>query len=228
MATESTNGNPWNDRLLGRPTIPLNDVRVCLISGGDSRRMGRDKALLPHPDGGTWLSRTLILLAKLQRPVTLLSHHGDHLQLADAMAPHLQVDVELLREPPPRQGPLLALQRLMEHHPDRALLLCAVDMPWLTISALETLLGGRDPAPGRHGPALVGTDGERLHPLPGLYPNDRDRVRALRCFRASGGRSLQGWLGEVGCRAIPLPAGPLRNANRPEDLTTLRPDPWGP
>ena len=107
------------------------------------------------------------------------------------------------------------LQRLMEHHPDRALLLCAVDMPWLTIYALETLLRGRDPAPGRHGPALVGTDGERLHPLPGLYPNDRDRVRALRCFRASGGRSLQGWLSEVGCRAIPLPAGPLANPHWP-------------
>ena len=29
--------------------------------------MGRDKALLPHPEGGTWLERTLRLLLEYAR-----------------------------------------------------------------------------------------------------------------------------------------------------------------
>ena len=44
------------------PAAP-GSLRCCLLSGGDSRRMGRDKALLPHPEGGTWLERSLGLLA---------------------------------------------------------------------------------------------------------------------------------------------------------------------
>ena len=47
--------------------------------------MGQDKALLPHPEGGSWLERTLGLLAALQAPITLLSRHRAHLQLAEAL-----------------------------------------------------------------------------------------------------------------------------------------------
>jgi len=47
--------------------------------------MGRDKALLPHPEGGSWLERTLRLLLDLQIPVTLLSRHERHLQMARAL-----------------------------------------------------------------------------------------------------------------------------------------------
>ena len=43
-------------------TLPL---RSCLLSGGSSRRMGRDKALLHHPSGGTWLEHGLVTLAEL-------------------------------------------------------------------------------------------------------------------------------------------------------------------
>ena len=43
-------------------TAPL---RCCLLSGGASQRMGTDKALLPHPEGGTWLERSLRLLLSL-------------------------------------------------------------------------------------------------------------------------------------------------------------------
>jgi molybdopterin-guanine dinucleotide biosynthesis protein A len=57
-------------------------LRICLLSGGASRRMGQDKALLPHPAGGTWLEHCLRLLAGLQAPITLLSRHDSHLQLA--------------------------------------------------------------------------------------------------------------------------------------------------
>ncbi|HYP03315.1 MAG TPA: NTP transferase domain-containing protein, partial [Cyanobium sp.] len=73
-------------------------LRACLLSGGQSRRMGRDKALLPHPGGGTWLEATLRLLAGLGAPITLLTHHGDHLEAAAALASALAVPLEGVEE----------------------------------------------------------------------------------------------------------------------------------
>jgi len=110
--------------------------------------MGRDKALLPHPAGGTWLEHGLRLLAELRAPITLLSRHDSHLQLArhlnrtwaagrivrpagtsiaasgtaapalgspstDPQAGALPGPIQAIAEPPPWQGPLLALHRLM-------------------------------------------------------------------------------------------------------------------
>jgi molybdopterin-guanine dinucleotide biosynthesis protein A len=40
----------------------------------------------------------------------------------------------------------------------------------------------------------------------------------LEASLAAGERSLQRWLAVVGSQVVPLPAGPLLNANRPGDL----------
>jgi molybdopterin-guanine dinucleotide biosynthesis protein A len=87
-------------------------LRACLLSGGRSRRMGRDKALLPHPGGGTWLEATLRLLAGLGVPITLLTRHRGHLEAAAALA----VPLEGVEEAGPWEGPLLALERLSVTH----------------------------------------------------------------------------------------------------------------
>ncbi|MFZ9946585.1 MAG: molybdenum cofactor guanylyltransferase, partial [Vulcanococcus sp.] len=53
--------------------------------------MGQDKALLPHPEGGCWLDHTLLQLASLQAPITLLSRWPEHLMRAETLAlPQLQ------------------------------------------------------------------------------------------------------------------------------------------
>ncbi|MFS6827336.1 hypothetical protein AAF143_10455 [Cyanobium sp. ATX-6F1] len=67
--------------------------------------MGRDKALLPHPEGGSWLERSLRLLALAGAPITVLSRHPSHLDLARAIAPSLAVPLEILEEPAPWEGP---------------------------------------------------------------------------------------------------------------------------
>lgn len=194
------------------PTVlPL---RACLLSGGKSRRMGRDKALLPHPAGGTWLERSLRLLAGLGVPITLLTRHQVHQRLAAALAPQLAVPLEAIAEPPPWEGPLLALGRLMERHPGEALLLCPVDMPWLEVPVLEVLQQAAAAAPQRiHG----AHDGSRLQPLLGIYPADAVHRADLQAFTAAGGRGLQRWLDRVGFEVVPLPPDPLRNCNLPGD-----------
>jgi molybdopterin-guanine dinucleotide biosynthesis protein A len=174
--------------------------------------MGEDKALLPHPEGGNWLERSLRLMAELEAPITLLSRWSQHLALAEALAlPHLEAVVE----PPPWEGPLLALHRLMELYPGERLLLCPVDMPGLNLEALNTLLAAGTMAPHR---ILLAHDGSRCQPLLGLYPAEGSRRRSLATTIESGERRLQVWLANQPCDPVELPAGAIRNVNGPEQL----------
>jgi molybdopterin-guanine dinucleotide biosynthesis protein A len=187
-------------------------LRACLLSGGESRRMGRDKALLPHPEGGCWLERTLLLLGQLGAPVTLLSRHPAHLALAQRLAPRLPA-ITVLTEPPPWQGPLLALHRLMRQHPEERLLLCPVDMPALSLDVLRTLLATAAESPTQ--PHLA-HDGERLQPLLGLYPSSARVGAHLAAAVGRGERRLQRWLADLPTRAVSLDPRAIRNVNRPE------------
>jgi len=201
-------------------------LRACCLCGGQSRRMGQDKALLLHPDGGTWLERTLLLLAGLERPVTLVSHQPSHQQAALGLAQRWGWGdrLELLVEPEPREGPLLALARLMELHPNQRLLLCPVDMPWLRPSTLAALVA----APSDPSVILVAHDGERRQPLLGLYPSDGRHRASIVAATAAGERGLQCWIATVGFQELDLPPETLRNANRPDEAEPLWGGPQGP
>ena len=199
-----------------QPLLQL-PLRACLLSGGESRRMGRDKALLSHPEGGTWLERTLLLVAQLDVPITLLSRHPAHLERAEALQAGLKprgVALELIAEPPPWEGPLLALHRLMERHPEQTLLLCPVDMPDLSLAALQALLAGA----AAESPTMLqlAHDGERLQPLLGLYPSSAPIRAHLAEAVERGERRLQSWLVDLPCQAVPLDPRAIRNVNRPE------------
>lgn len=192
-------------------------LRACLLSGGASRRMGCDKALLPHPEGGSWLERTLRLLLALESPVTLFSRHQSHLQLARTLAPQpgdCSPRLTAIAEPEPWEGPLLALHRLMERYPDERLLLCPVDMPWLTPEVLRSLLLTAEEQPQR---IHLAHDGRRLQPLLGIYPSTA-AIRAGLTEAVQGGeRRLQGWLATQPIQAIRLDPLAIRNVNHPQE-----------
>ncbi len=175
--------------------------------------MGRDKALLPHPEGVTWLERSLLLLAQLNAPITLLSRHATHLELAESLNGRDAISITALAEPPPWQGPLLALHRLMQQHPNERLLLCPVDMPALTLAALHALLAAAAESPTR---LHLTHDGERLQPLLGLYPSTLPIRAHLAAAVKRGERRLQSWLASQPSQAVPLDPGAIRNVNRPQ------------
>jgi molybdopterin-guanine dinucleotide biosynthesis protein A len=180
-------------------------LRCCLLSGGASRRMGRDKALLPHPEGGTWLERSLGLLAQLERPITLLSRHPAHLELAATLP-----QVTPIAEPAPWEGPLLALHRLMQRYPEQRLLLCPVDMPELHLVALQELAAAAAQEPqGIH----LAHDGLRLQPLLGVYPSSIPLRQHLAASIDGGERRLQSWLAAHPFNPVPLDPRALRNVN---------------
>lgn len=180
--------------------------------------MGQDKALLPHPDGGSWLERTLRLLATTGAPLTLLTRWPQHRQLAAALGPELAaagVTLELLAEPEPAAGPLLALARLMAHHPDQRLLLCPVDMPGLKAEVLRALVAATTADPCT---IHLADDGERLQPLLGVYPSDGRHRRRLEQALAAGERRLLGWLGSESVQPLSFDPALLVNVNTVEEL----------
>jgi molybdopterin-guanine dinucleotide biosynthesis protein A len=211
--------------------------------------MGQDKALLPHPEGGSWLERQLRLLAELRAPLTLLSGWPAHLWQASALAiPFARrgVALELLLEPrgqqqqppglsrspmvPPRpQGPLVALGHLMAVHPDERLLLCPIDMPALTPSCLRALLDAASAAPEAIWIAAPDDDASQPQPLLGLYPSDTRPRQRLQEALARGERGLRRWLAGEVAHSLALPAAALANVNTPEQFNdwraTLRPPP---
>ncbi|EDY39205.1 molybdopterin-guanine dinucleotide biosynthesis protein A [Cyanobium sp. PCC 7001] len=184
--------------------------------------MGVDKALLPHPAGGTWLSHSLRQLATLQAPITLCSHHPLHRQQVEGLLPPIAKGLTLTQESPPGQGPLSALHHLMDLHPGEQLLLCAVDMPWLDAASLTTLVAAGHQTPGL---LLVACNGQRLQPLPGIYPATLQHRRSLARFLAGGRRSLLDWLALQPFQKVTLNPQALRNCNRLGDWTPVQGQP---
>lgn len=187
---------------------------AAVLCGGRSRRMGRDKALLPHPHGGSLLQHTCALTLATGLETVCLSrpHQGHRQHLATATALR---QVTVLEEPPPWEGPLLALAKLMTSYPHRPMLLLACDLPNLTPPLLDTLAA---PLPPRQ--ARLATDGSRQQPLLASY--GADLAATLHQAVAAGVRSFRQWLPGLNVEWLQVPSPALVNLNCPQDLAACR------
>ncbi|MAR07117.1 MAG: molybdenum cofactor guanylyltransferase [Cyanobium sp. NAT70] len=188
-------------------------LRACVLCGGQSRRMGADKALLHHPDGGVWLTVVVDLLCSLSLSVVVVSGHPSHSEL---LTNH--VDVVVVDEPPPWQGPLRALSHVFAEEPGHPLLVLPVDMPRLTQSVLQQLIDQWCLLPHL---AAIAHDGDRHQSLLGIFPSGPPFQDQLIQQLAQGNRRWQTWVSSVPHRSVRLPAEALFNANCPEDLASL-------
>ena len=172
--------------------------------------MGRDKALLPHPHGGSLLQHTCTLALATGLEIICLSRpeqgHRQHLATAPALR-----RVVVLEEHPPWEGPLLALAKLMTIYPGRPLLLLACDLPNLTSPLLNAIAA---PLPPRH--ARLTTDGTQQQPLLASY--GADLAAALHQAVAAGVRSFRQWLPGLQVEWLRVPSTALVNLNHPQDL----------
>lgn len=169
-----------------------------VLAGGRSRRMGRDKALLP------WCGRTLLdhALARFaEAGIARVEVSGDRPAHAGIPDTH------------PGEGPLAGLLAVAKQHPDRRLLVVPVDMPRLPAGWLALLAGARPEARALH---YIGA------PLPMRIDADTCLVERLTGWLddAGGPRALHHLLRDLGAIGIPAPGGvdgAFDNANTPED-----------
>jgi molybdopterin-guanine dinucleotide biosynthesis protein A len=119
-------------------------VAALLLTGGASRRMGRDKATLPAPGGVTLAGRTAGLLLAVADPVVELGPGF--------------TDLPAVADPQPGAGPLAAVAagaaHLALHGHHGPALVVATDLPLLHLPMLTWLVG--HPAAGPVVPLVEG------------------------------------------------------------------------
>lgn len=163
-----------------------------VLAGGASRRMGRDKARVVV-DGRPMALRVADALGAVCGRVALVRREPDV----------WPIEVVSGVEGPGRHA-LWGVAVALEAAATELVVIAPCDLPWLTGEALALLV---EAAP------CVAWDGERVHPLLAVLP--ASFAPTVRQIAAAGGsaRELAG-----GFRQILLPAGVLRNVNRPDDL----------
>jgi molybdopterin-guanine dinucleotide biosynthesis protein A len=182
-----------------------------VLAGGESRRMGRDKATLPGPGGAaTLLEYVAGVLAQRCEPVFVVAAPGQPLPTVQA---------KVIRDEVRGQGPLPATGRGLRAAAEagaRHAFVCAVDMPLLSAELIDDLVRL---ATETNAEIVLPWDG-RSHYLAAVYRTDlAERIDGL---VAGGARSMRALIDASDAQQIVLPESRfLANVNTESDLLAL-------
>jgi molybdopterin-guanine dinucleotide biosynthesis protein A len=145
-----------------------NDISAVLLAGGESRRMGQDKATILFRGRPLWQIQ-LDSLRKLRPIAILVSARSD-----PTWRPN---DARFIADTPPSRGPLSGLTAALEQTQTNHLLVLAIDMPFMTTEYLCSLCDQIEPGRG-----VLPTIGDWAEPLAAIYPREAqvDLAAALR------------------------------------------------
>ena len=133
---------------------------VVLFAGGQSRRMGQDKATLQFRGKPLWEIQ-LSWLRGLDPEEIFVSARTD--------PPWRPADVKFVPDDPPSRGPLSGLSAAIRQIRSDHLLAFAIDMPFMDTNHLRFLCGEIEPGRG-----VVPMIGDRAEPLAAIYPVEAD------------------------------------------------------
>jgi molybdenum cofactor guanylyltransferase len=133
-------------------------LTAVLLAGGESRRMGRDKATITFRGQPLW-QRQLELLQGLRPEKIFVSVRKE--------PSWLPLGTELLLDEPPFRGPLSGLTKALASMKTSHLAVLAVDMPFMTSEQMRFLCGLAIVGRG-----LVPMVNDRAEPLAAIYPRE--------------------------------------------------------
>ncbi len=187
-------------------------VSAIILAGGQSRRMGRDKALIDY-QGRPIIAHVIDTLRALSDDIVVVSNRSD---LYGPFGARVVPDYE------PPCGPLggIAVGLQTAQHPLAVIVAC--DMPFLNVTLLRWLI---DLAEGYD--AVVPQTGDEFEPLHAVYRRECHDPIVRRIER--GERRVISFFADVRLRPVPEPewrvldpAGrSLVNLNTPDDLDVL-------
>lgn len=202
---------------------PMPPLTAIVLAGGQSTRMGQDKALLPI-QGVPLLRRVCEVALQCSDRVLVVTSRPTAYQ--PILPPPCQIIVETVPtgEKPP--GPLVGFsQGLAQVQTDWALLL-ACDLPNLQPNVVQTW-AQQLPLLENTTIALLPRHAKGWEPLCGFYR--RTCQASLTQFIAQGERSFQAWLKSQSVQPLPLlDPSILFNCNTPADLGLLTSHPAQP
>ena len=177
-------------------------VTGAILAGGAGRRMGGTSKALVELDGRPLAAIVAQTLAEVCDPVAIVCK-------PDTEVPDLP-GIERWDEPPEPRHPVTGIVHALERA-GGPVLVCAVDMPWVTADACRSLL---EAASDR--PAAVAVAAGTLCPVFGVYA-----PAALEAMRgAADGAPLRETVAALDPTRVALPPALLRSVNAPEDLVS--------
>ena len=185
-------------------------ISAVLLSGGESRRMGSDKATLLFHGKPLWQIQ-LELLQKLEPAEIFVSARTD-----PAWRPP---DVHFVADDPPSRGPLSGLAAALARMRAKHLLALAIDMPFMTEKYLRFLWGQTEPGRG----VLPEID-NRAEPLAAIYPQEAlAKVQSALSGKDFSLQTVTGCLVAAGkLKVIPVTQGEKELFRNMNDLADLR------
>jgi molybdenum cofactor guanylyltransferase len=184
-------------------------LTAVLLAGGESRRMGRDKAAIVFRGQPLW-QRQIELLRGLRPEKIFVSVRKE--------PSWLPLETELLLDEPPFRGPLSGLTKALASMQTSHLAVLAVDMPFMTSEQMRFLCGL-----ALVGRGLVPVVNDRAEPLAAIYP--REAVTDFAAALAGSDFSLKALarkLAQAGrVRMVPVAEEErdlYRSVNEPNDL----------
>ena len=193
-------------------------ITAAVLAGGESQRMGADKALI-EVNGRTLVERAVDSVRHLCEETIVVT--GDPETLAEARLPS---DVRIVSDEVPGLGPLGGLVTALASAGRRWVLALAVDMPFVDPAVLRLLWDSRD-----HAEAVVPLTGRGAEPMLALYAKE-PCLRAARSALEAGERRPLALLdtvdtvevGEGALREADPELRSLENVNTPADLERIR------
>lgn len=172
-------------------------IAAGILCGGNSRRMGQDKAMLPWGDT-TLLGRAVREMESGGRRVFLSVAN-----VRGARAPYQEYEKLCVYDEYPDRGPLEGIRRVFLESGEDAVFFCAVDMPWAgreTIEYLERFWYGEYDC-------VVLEDQTGVHPLCGIY--GRQVVEIIEQQLESGNGRVMDVLKKCRVKKVSLEDSPL-------------------
>jgi molybdopterin-guanine dinucleotide biosynthesis protein A len=179
---------------------------LLLLAGGESRRMGRPKALLPV--GGSTLIEWMALRLGVGFDHLLVSAR-DEGQLPESLRAQLVPDLR------PGAGPLAGIESGLAATPHDVLVAVACDMPGVQVELTRRLVA----ASGGHDAAVPRVGGR---PEPTCAAYRRSAAAPISALLDAGGRRAAAALQELDVRWLDdEPAAQFANLNTPEDCAAF-------
>ena len=197
-----------------------NNLTAIVLAGGQSSRMGQDKALI-SVEGVPLLQFVCNIAASCADTVYIVTPWPERYQ-------HLVLPrCQFIREAA-TQGPLVGFAQGLAEVKSEWVLLLACDLPKLRVEVLQDWAASLDSVPedaftsgGAQPIAALAHHAKGWEPLCGFYR--RRCLPQLLEFINEGGRSFQQWLHNHSVQLLSLPTPEvLFNCNTPEDLVFLQ------
>jgi molybdopterin-guanine dinucleotide biosynthesis protein A len=134
------------------------NISAVLLAGGESRRMGKEKATLLFREKPLWQIQ-IELLRKLKPTELFVSARTD--------PPWRPADAQFVADGPPSRGPLSGLAASLAKTRTKHLLALAIDMPFVSEKYLTFLCSQIEPRRG-----VIPKIDDRFEPLAAIYPQE--------------------------------------------------------